>query len=167
MEKERIERFWAKVAIAEPDECWLWTACVNSKGYGSFGVAPKKTASAHKVAWALAKNDGVMSDSKNHIMHSCDVKRCVNPKHLELGSALENNRDALARGLKTPHQPSQRETCNYGHPRTPENTHLKHKTCILCMRESARKSKEKQRNTDREGYNTYHREYYRANIKSS
>jgi CCR4-NOT transcriptional regulation complex NOT5 subunit len=167
MEKERIERFWAKVAIAEPEECWLWTACVNSKGYGSFGVAPKKTASAHKVAWALAKNDGVMSDSKDHIMHSCDVKRCVNPQHLELGTPKQNARDAVARGLKVVHKPSERDTCNYGHPRTPENTHHKYNTCNVCRRISGQKAKEKQRTTDREAYNAYHREYYRANIKSS
>jgi hypothetical protein len=167
MEQERVDRFWAKVDIKSQDDCWLWTAGTTSKGYGSFAIAPQKTATAHKIAWALAKNNGVMSDPKDHIMHLCDVKRCVNPNHLELGDAMQNNKDALARGVRVPHRLSERESCSHGHPRTPENTHPKYNTCILCMRDSARKSKERKRNLDRESYNTYHREYYQRNRKES
>lgn len=164
MEEERIARFWAKVDIKGPDDCWLWTATVTSKGYGSFAVAPKKTATAHKVAWALAKNNGVMSDPKDHIMHSCDVKRCVNPGHLELGTAAQNNRDAIDRGVRVPRKQSDNEFCKHGHPRTPENTHPTLNTCLVCMRESARKST---RNRPREEYNAYHREYQRRKKMAS
>ena len=161
MEPERIERFWAKVDIKGEDDCWLWTASTNSKGYGSFLYGPKKTASAHKIAWALAKNNGVLSSPKEHIMHSCDVRTCVNPNHLSLGTALENNRDARRKGRARNYRPSEEPTCRNGHPRTPENTNPKYNTCILCSRESNRESARIRRALFREEYNAYHREYQR------
>lgn len=159
MESERIDRFWKKVDIKEPDDCWLWSASVNSKGYGSFAVAPGKTALAHKVSWALAKNNGVLSGPKDHIMHACDVKRCVNPNHLDLGTARENNRDARDRGLARNYRPSEQEFCKHGHPRTPENTHPKYNTCIPCVKKSNREGARKRRAKNREAYNAYHRAY--------
>ena len=155
MEQERIDCFWSKVDIKSPDECWLWTASVSSKGYGSFGISPKKTASAHKIAWALGKNNGILSEPKDHIMHSCDIKRCVNPNHLELGDAAQNNRDALDRGVRVNRRPSLDITCKRGHPRTPENTRAD-KTCIPCRKENDRKAFLKR---DKLKQSEYHRQW--------
>lgn len=33
-----------------------------------------------------------------HLRHSCDNRRCVNPNHLTLGTAIDNNQDMIARG---------------------------------------------------------------------
>jgi hypothetical protein len=160
MTPEVLARFWAKVDVKSADECWLWTASLNSKGYGSFAIKGSGV-SAHKISWALAKNDGILSGPKDHIMHSCDVRSCVNPSHLSLGTAKDNSRDAVAKGRNFTRTPSQDATCKNGHPRTPENTDAKYNTCAVCRRESNRKSKAKARLIDREGYNAYHREWYR------
>lgn len=48
----------------------------------------------HRVAWSLANGpipDGLI------IRHSCDVPRCINPKHLLLGTHADNSRDAVER----------------------------------------------------------------------
>lgn len=156
---KQLENFWAKVAKAGEDECWLWTGSTNSKNYGSFAINSSGV-SAHKIAWALTYNDGVLSDSKSHIMHSCDVRNCVNPKHLSLGTAKDNVKDAINKGRMTVRIPSQEEFCKNGHPRTEENTHPKYNTCILCMRKSNTESKRRERERDREAYNEYHRKYY-------
>jgi len=155
-----LERFWAKVNVKDEESCWLWTASLNSKGYGSFAVRGSGV-SAHKISWALAKNDGVLSDPKSHVMHSCDVRSCVNPNHLSLGTPKDNARDAISKGRNVIRIPSQEATCKRGHPRTPENTHAKYNTCLVCKRDSDRELKRKLRAEDPEAVNKYHREYYR------
>jgi hypothetical protein len=32
------------------------------------------------------------------IMHKCDIRACVNPHHLELGTLADNNRDMFSKG---------------------------------------------------------------------
>jgi hypothetical protein len=156
---EALTRFWSKVDIKDEDSCWLWTRAVNSKGYGSFAINGKGV-SAHKISWALAKNDGVLSGPKDHVMHSCDVRSCVNPNHLSLGSARDNARDAISKGRNVVRIPSKDPYCKKGHPRTTENTHPKKHTCLVCERDSNRESKRRERERDRPAYNKKHREYY-------
>lgn len=75
------ERFWEKVAVAGPDDCWLWLAGVDTYGYGNISRPPgdKGSKMAHRVAWELA--GGSMPDGCV-LTHTCDQPRCVNPAHL-------------------------------------------------------------------------------------
>lgn len=58
------------------DGCWIWEGSRLPNGYGTF----RKT-TAHRVAYSLwygaAQLDG------NDIDHTCNVKLCVNPAHLD------------------------------------------------------------------------------------
>lgn len=38
-------RFWVKVDVRGPDECWPWRERLNRKGYGSFAVRGRRIAS--------------------------------------------------------------------------------------------------------------------------
>jgi hypothetical protein len=87
------ERFWAKVTKAGPDDCWLWTAAAKTNGYGSFNV-DGKTRLAHRVAFVLIDS----LEPGQDVLHKCDVKLCVNPKHLYAGTDYDNQRDAVVRG---------------------------------------------------------------------
>ena len=127
MSKERLKRFWEKVDIKGEDECWLWLASATSSGYGCFAYEKNNIQSAHKMSWAMAKNKNKMSDPSMHVMHTCDVKRCVNPKHLELGTPKQNQNDAIKRGITRSigeiiGKPSEKKLCKNGHTRSPENT---------------------------------------------
>jgi hypothetical protein len=50
---------------------------------------------AHRVAYVLAHGD---IPAGSAVMHSCDVRACVNPAHLRLGTQQDNIRDASAKG---------------------------------------------------------------------
>jgi hypothetical protein len=93
------QRFWTKVQRAGPDECWLWTASVTGSGYGQIWESwPVRIRwDAHKYSWIL--HFGPVPDGL-WVLHTCDVKRCVNPKHLYLGTNSRNLQDALERGQK-------------------------------------------------------------------
>lgn len=75
--KTTAERFWAKVD--QSGECWTWMAGKDSKGYGSFWIAPTMKC-AHRVAYELTRGpvpDGLEID------HLCRNRACVRPEHLE------------------------------------------------------------------------------------
>ena len=38
LSEKDIERFWNKVNIKEPNECWLWKGCIGKDGYGQLWV---------------------------------------------------------------------------------------------------------------------------------
>lgn len=90
------QRFWLKVDIRGPDECWEWQgAC--ARGYGRvIATAPsRRLLYAHRVAWELAYGpipEGML------VCHHCDNKGCCNPSHLFVGTQSDNMRDAFTKG---------------------------------------------------------------------
>jgi hypothetical protein len=78
------ERFWSKVDMCGPNECWPWTgAGWSAKGGRSGHIriyvegAPRNTA-ASRVAWELAHGP---IPSGLFVCHHCDNPPCVNPAH--------------------------------------------------------------------------------------
>lgn len=111
--RDEVERFWAKVdKTAGPDGCWLWTATTWQNGYGNFWSrkAGRKVL-AHRYSYELA-NGAPPADLL--VCHSCDVRNCVNPAHLWLGTHHDNHRDKFQKGRgPTPSQIPKR--CAHGH----------------------------------------------------
>jgi len=92
--EELSARFWHKVRIGGPDECWPWTGHQNPKGYGVIGYRGKLFV-AHRVAWMLTFGDVPVGMS---ICHHCDNPPCCNPSHLWAGTHAENMRDMMVKG---------------------------------------------------------------------
>ena len=112
-----VARFWSKVDVKGPDDCWNWTAGVGGHGYGVFYPGAGAQVLAHR--FALAQYEDGFSGA--HALHYCDNKRCVNPAHLHWGTHAQNMYEAMLSGLMRAGRPLP-DSCPHGHEYTPENT---------------------------------------------
>ena len=90
----QVTNFLAKVEQGKPSECWEFTGCRTSQGYGWFRVGLKPY-SAHRVAYTIYRG---MIPSGSLVLHTCDNPPCVNPFHLYIGDHANNAHDAVTRG---------------------------------------------------------------------
>jgi len=67
------------------DDCWIWTAKINEKGYGLLDVRNEtKTHSINKRAHRVSYEVFIEPIPDGHeIDHACCNRACINPAHLE------------------------------------------------------------------------------------
>lgn len=104
------QRFWAKVDVRGPDECWPWTAAGNQKGYGFFSYKCRNVVASR---FCLIIEGRMPSHGEMFALHSCDNPSCVNPAHLRWGTASDNMQDKILRGRQPPRQ--FKSHCRNGH----------------------------------------------------
>lgn len=88
-------RFWRRVAIGHPKDCWRWLGHLDRDGYGRYSITKTGKISAHRCAWLLTFGpipDGLV------VAHACDVPSCCNPMHLWIGTQHANNLDRQRKG---------------------------------------------------------------------
>jgi HNH endonuclease len=83
-----IGRLLSRIKVEESG-CWICTYTTNTHGYAQVSVFGQ-TIGAHRLMFEAAKGS---IPSGLLVMHTCDNRRCVNPKHLILGTNDANMRD--------------------------------------------------------------------------
>jgi len=99
---QEVIRFWSNVdkgpGHGPKGDCWLWRG-TKTCGYGYFQPYrypfPRKPMRA--PIYCFGAECGPIPDGLL-VLHTCDIKSCVNPGHLYLGTAAHNSRDHMLRG---------------------------------------------------------------------
>lgn len=78
--------------------CWIYPTSETHTGYTKIAIivdGKQQQWLVHRLVWALAKGpipDGLF------VCHTCDIRTCVSPDHLWLGTCEQNQKDRVRKG---------------------------------------------------------------------
>ena len=103
--------FWSRAEWE--DDCLIWKGKLWKDGYGNYS-----NKRAHRLAYTLTTAE---IPAGLYVLHSCDVRACINPAHLRVGTQKENIQEASDKGR---HTNGAKTHCPKGHEYTSENTRV-------------------------------------------
>lgn len=135
---DTTKRFWAKVNVGSgQNDCWLWQAWNNGRGYGLIKVNGKAVL-AHRYSYELAYGPIGLGRVIDHL---CRQPGCVNPSHLEAVTQKVNTERAV--GPVWERRRNQTH-CVYGHELAGDNLYVRKdgkRACKTCKNQATRKAR--------------------------
>jgi hypothetical protein len=130
-----------------PDACWPWHGQLAMNGYGTFAVVKDGRTyqfKAHRLVWALINGEQPPLDLD--LDHTCRMKHCCNPRHLEAVTHSENVRRGMqarkdaAPGPVMADDDDQAQYCKNGHPWAETRSQRsgkgsRYRKCMQCARD--------------------------------
>lgn len=125
-------------AIPVPESgCWLFEGSTIKRGYGRLASSGQLT--AHRASYE--RFYGPIPDGMC-VCHACDVRSCINPNHLFLGTHRDNTQDMWQKGRQYV-RPSVTH-CVRGHELVRVRW-TKQQVCMVCENERRRRKREMRR----------------------
>jgi len=118
--RERIEFRIIRIPFMD---CWLWDGHHDKDGYASIYV-DKRTRQAHRVTYEEYIGpipEGLQLD------HTCRQRGCVNPRHVEPVTNIENQR-------RSPITMMMKTVCKRGHSDYRRSKGGKRRYCLTCKK---------------------------------
>lgn len=107
---------WEHIDKKHPSGCWVYSGAVDQHGYGRpakiFPDRVKRRYYAHRRVYEI--ECGPIPEGM-HVLHKCDNPPCCNPKHLFLGTHMDNMKDKRAKGREARHDKNGRWIPNGQH----------------------------------------------------
>jgi len=135
------DAFWNNIDFSLGGDCWIWNSD-RGRFWDGYGRASyhRKEYRAHRLSYLL--NIGPVPDGL-HVCHTCDVRDCVNPAHLFLGSRSDNMKDMIS---KKRGRNQVKTHCVHGHEFSESNTKFKpngNRMCVACAGLREKRAEEK------------------------
>ena len=93
-------RFAGSVYFRGDDGCWIWLGGIESDGgYSRFRSVTLGVMAGHR--WTALAHHAALSEPV--VRHRCDVRCCVRPDHLAVGTQAQNVADTVRRDRWTSH----------------------------------------------------------------
>lgn len=93
-----LERVYeiGRVDTSDPDACWIWNNAKTGEPVDWYPYLQEDR--IHRLVWRLAHGGDQPIPAGLVVRHDCDVKACVNWRHLQIGTQVENTQDQYDRG---------------------------------------------------------------------
>lgn len=155
-----LERLMLYVSHEPNSGCWLWTGICDIDGYGKINIRHRQR-KAHRVAYEEVVGPIPIGLELDHL---CRVRCCVNPKHLEPVTHLENMRRAVWPEKRGPNGWDigslwrSKENCPQGHSYSGDNLYISPpnkrepngaRHCRICMAAKVERFRERRENGSR------------------
>ena len=103
------DRFWGKIQVGSPDECWPWLGAKDEDGYALFKVKGTMYRASRLMYLLHHRQD----PGPKLVCHHCDNPPCMNPADFFLGTARDNTLDSVAKGRRNTAKGDSNGSCKH------------------------------------------------------